>query len=93
MKLTLRDLLATRLTLIWALLVGATLASWAIGHGFGLQGRAAASAAVIIVAFVKARYVIREFMELRQAPRFMRIIADVWAMVVCSLLLALYFAA
>jgi len=70
-------------------LVAATLISWGFGHGRGLDPRAA-GIAVIIIAFLKIRYVILDFMELRAAPLVMRMAAEAWCIVVCSTLLLLY---
>jgi hypothetical protein len=63
--------------------------SWGFGHGRGLHARAA-GIAVIIIAFVKIRYVILDFMELRTAPLGMRIAAEGWCILVCSTLVFLY---
>jgi hypothetical protein len=70
-------------------LVAATLVSWGFGHGWGLDPQAA-GIAVIIIAFVKIRYVILDFMELRTAPLGMRVAAEAWCIVVCSTLVLLY---
>ncbi len=69
--------------------MAATLTSWGLGHGRGL-GTHAAGVAVIIIAFVKIRYVILDFMELRTAPLGMRVAAEAWCIVVCSTLVVLY---
>ena len=68
--------------------MGATLLSWAFGHG-RVDPRAA-GIAVIVIAFVKIRYVILDFMELRTAPLGMRVAAEAWCIVVCSTLVLLY---
>ncbi len=70
-------------------MVAATLVSWGFGHGRGLDPQAA-GIAVIIIAFVKIRYVILDFMELRTAPLGMRMAAEAWCIVVCSALVLLY---
>lgn len=82
-----------RITLIWALLLAATLVSWAVGHGFGLRSHAAASVLVIAMACVKLRYVALDFMELRNAPRAMRFAAEGWVAALGGLLVILYFVA
>ncbi|MFT3792242.1 MAG: cytochrome C oxidase subunit IV family protein [Rudaea sp.] len=73
------DLLRSRLTSIWFLLVAATIASWALGHGFGIHDHRIVGVIVIIVALVKVRFVLLDFMELRHAPNWMRIVAEAWA--------------
>lgn len=84
-------LLGARTTRVWALLVAATLLSWEFGHGIGLHGRAA-SVAIIVVAFVKLRYVMLDFMELRAAPRVMRHAAEAWMLACCAVLVGLFLA-
>jgi Prokaryotic Cytochrome C oxidase subunit IV len=88
-----QTLLRSRVTAIWILLVAATGVSWALGHGMGFSSIRAASSAVIVVAFIKVRFVIQEFMEIRTAPRFMRVIAETWLVAICAVLLALYWTA
>jgi hypothetical protein len=85
-------LLQTRVTLVWLLLVGATVLSWEMGHGAGFHELRYASVAIIIVAFIKVRFVIMEFMEIRTAPLFMRVIAQVWLVAICATLITLYLA-
>jgi len=64
-----------RITLVWLALVAATLISWGFGHGRRMDPRAA-GVAVIIIAFLKIRYVLLDFMELRSAPLGMRVAAE-----------------
>lgn len=83
-------LLRNRVTLVWFILVAATAASWEFGHGVGFSDIRYASIAIIVIAFVKVRFVILDFMEIRHAPVPMRIVGEVWAVVVCSVLVLLY---
>jgi hypothetical protein len=85
-------MLQTRVTLIWLLLVAATILSWEMGHGAGFHELRYASVAIIIVAFVKVHFVIMEFMEIRTAPLFMCVIAQVWLVAICATLITLYLA-
>ncbi|PWR20948.1 cytochrome C oxidase subunit IV family protein [Zavarzinia compransoris] len=71
--------IVSRISAIWLFLVLATLASWEIGHGLGFQDHRASSAAIIAVAMLKVRFVIRDFMEIRHAPLAYRLVADLWA--------------
>lgn len=73
-----RVLVLHRLSAIWLILVLATIASWEIGHGLGIEDRRLASVAIIIVAMVKVRFVALDFMELRDAPLPFRIAANLW---------------
>ena len=83
-------LLRTRITAIWFLLVAATALSWEMGHGVGFDDVRHAGVAIIAVAFIKVRFVILDFMEIRNAPLFMRIIAEVWVVVICTTLIVMY---
>lgn len=80
----------TRTTLIWMLLVGATMLSWAFGHGVGFSSPRAAGAAIIVVTFIKVRFVMLDFMELRSSPRWMRVTAQAWMLVISSSLIVLF---
>lgn len=83
-------LLRDRITWVWLLLVGATLLSWELGHGFALTNLDHVRVGILAVAFIKVRYVILDFMEIRHAPRAMRLAAEIWTLVVCLALIALY---
>lgn len=82
-------LVRNRVTLVWFLLVVATAASWEFGHGVGFDSIRHASIAIIVIAFVKVRFVILDFMEIRHAPLPMRIVGEVWGVVVCTALVVL----
>lgn len=81
-------ILIGRHTLVWALLAGITAASWAMGHG--VSDTRAAGAIILALAFVKARMVIREFMEVGDAPLPLRIITDLWVGGACALLIGMW---
>ena len=83
-------LLRTRITLVWFVLVAATALSWEMGHGVGLHDLRQASVAIIVVAFIKVRFVILDFMEIRHAPIWMRIVGEAWTVLVCAALVLLY---
>ena len=83
-------LLRNRTTLVWFILVAATMASWEFGHGVGFNDVRYASIAIIVIAFIKTRFVILEFMEIRHAPVAMRIVGEVWGVVICAALIVLY---
>lgn len=69
--------------------MAATLISWSFGHGETFSPRTA-GIAVIVIAFIKIRYVILDFMDLRSAPLGMRLAGEAWCIVVCSTLVLLY---
>jgi len=75
---------------VWLVLVGATLASWSLGAAHWLNGPRVATVAILLVAFFKVRLVGLHFMELRSAPVGLRLAFEIWAVVVCSVLVVLY---
>lgn len=83
------QLFANRISVVWLILVGVTVLSWEAGHGM-ISNLDLARAAVIGVAFFKVRYVILDFMEIRHAPVAMRLVGEIWALVVCTALIGLY---
>jgi len=86
-----RSLLLHRVTVIWLLLIGATLLSIEIVSGLIPGGSTRAmTIAVLIVAFLKVRFVGLEFMELRYAPALARLVFEAWLVVLCVALIALY---
>ena len=84
------DFLRRRITAVWLLLVVATAASWELGHGFGFDEVRVASAAILVIAFIKVRYVILDFMEIRHAPWAMRLVGEGWLIAVCGGLVYFY---
>lgn len=79
-----------RITAIWLVLILATGLSWAAVHGWGAHlGARGVTALVIAVAFFKARLIMLDFMELREAPVPFRLFVELWAVVVCGALIAL----
>lgn len=84
------NILRSRATLIWLMLVTATLISWSMNEGLGFSNHRIASVAVILIAFFKIFFVMMDFMELRGAPLFMRAIAGTWITVVGTTLCSLF---
>ncbi|MBT8340354.1 MAG: cytochrome C oxidase subunit IV family protein [Desulfatitalea sp.] len=85
-----KALILSRVTLIWLILAGATLLSWEMGHGAGFDDIRYASTSIIAIVFIKIRFVILEFMELRHAPVPVRVAAEAWVVVVGTVLIVLY---
>ncbi len=84
-------LLRNRITLVWLGLVVATCLSWETGGDLAFTGDGRnLGAIVLIIAFVKVRYIILEFMELRHAWLGMRLFAEAWCLVVCVAVLFLF---
>ncbi|HWF54201.1 MAG TPA: cytochrome C oxidase subunit IV family protein [Solirubrobacteraceae bacterium] len=84
-------LLKSRVSLVWLGLIIATLISWRIGTDHGVHAHLATTI-VLLVAFVKVRFVGLYFMELRDAPLPLRGIFEGYCLVVCTTLIVLYLA-
>lgn len=79
--------LGERVTQVWLLLVVLTAISWWLGGtDSGVLGGVAA---LLILAFFKARLIALHFMELRTAPVWLRTAMETWVLGVCLLLLFL----
>jgi caa(3)-type oxidase subunit IV len=85
---------ATRaITYAWAVLTTITIASWwlAPGHSGGVAiPNVAITVAVVVLGFVKGRLIIRYFMEVRSAPRWLRVTTDAWLAVLWLGILVTY---
>jgi hypothetical protein len=82
-------LFCNRVTVVWLALVVATGLSWESVH-LGAAHVRLLTSAVLVVAFVKVRYIGLEFMDLRHAPLALRFIFEAWVTVVCAALLVVY---
>jgi caa(3)-type oxidase subunit IV len=72
----------------WLVLVVATIITWYLGE-VGAAGTSAI-VAMLLIAFVKGRLVILDFMELREAPLMWRLLLEGWLILVSSLILLAY---
>jgi heme/copper-type cytochrome/quinol oxidase subunit 3 len=72
-----RAVFANRSTLVWLCLMMLTIVSRGLGRGM-IANIAHARIAILMLAFVKVRYIGLEFMELRNAPRATRAAFEVW---------------
>lgn len=80
-------------TLVWTLLMLATGISWWMGAGgsaFFVPDIKILTAILIIIAFIKVRFVMGYFMEVRHAPLALRLACDVWIVGVGGAMIALY---
>lgn len=88
-----RALAFQRATVSFGLLILATgLSFWlTVGHGAAVlhEREAVLWTQVIILAFIKVRWVLLDFMELRSAPVKLRALFEFWAAAVACLLIAL----
>jgi hypothetical protein len=78
-----------RLVWVWLGLVFATIASLFISKDTATIGSLAGLGAITI-AYIKVRFVLREFMELNHAPNWMAYLADTWVLASVILLCSLY---
>ena len=85
-----------RLLVAWLVLVAITIMYLWIDHSADDSGVLVASTAVtvtaIFLALVKFRIIMREFMDVRHAPQFLRRLTDLWIALIAVALLATYFA-
>jgi hypothetical protein len=90
---TLPPLLRTRTTAVWLALTLATLLSWSLGghHTLGMSNsHALAAISILLIAFIKIRFVGLYFMELRGAPPLLRNMFEAYCVVVCATLATMY---
>jgi hypothetical protein len=81
------------LTLVWLALAAVTLLSWwlAPAHADGPAGASVPiTLAVIVLGAVKCRLIIRYFMEVRRAPRWLRTSTDAWLLVLWAAVTGIY---
>jgi hypothetical protein len=84
---------ARRTTLTWLALCILTIGSWWLAPGHQV-GAATASVpvtlAVVTLGVIKGRMIIRTFMEVRFAPRWLRLSTDAWLVVMWGSILGIY---
>jgi hypothetical protein len=84
-------LLRTRAVAVWLILVGATIGSLTLVEAFRSPTmNRTVSTVVIAVAFIKVRFVGLDFMELRRAPFALRLVFELWLIVIGGTLIILY---
>jgi hypothetical protein len=80
-------------TYAWIILSANTILSWwpAPSHARGAGAVASAPiTAVILLGFIKGRMIIRYFMEVRTAPRWLKLFTAAWLTAVWVGILAIY---
>jgi heme/copper-type cytochrome/quinol oxidase subunit 4 len=83
------ELLRKPVTIVWAALMLATCAStWLLSKNSVTPE--VATVAIMLIAAVKVRLVIRYFMEVRRAPLALRFICDGWLIAVTALIMTVY---
>jgi hypothetical protein len=77
---------------IWCVLAAITLASLESIHLKGwLPDARFQGAGVLILAFIKVRLIMLDFMEVRRAPIGLRIVIESWVIIACGGLIVLLF--
>ena len=82
-----------RLFAVWLVLVGITLTYLWIDHavgGGGLRASTVVTVAAVVLALVKVRIIMREFMEVRHAPALLRRLTDLLVVVMGAAMLVTY---
>ena len=85
-----------RLFVVWLILVAISLAYLWIDHA-AIAWRIPTASTVVTVAaiclaLIKVRIIMREFMEVRGAPRFLRRLTDFWVVLMGVAMLGVYLA-
>jgi hypothetical protein len=85
------NLIRTSTTAIWLLLVVATCISWWFGESPNAdQYRIVTTVSVLFIAFIKIRFVIMHFMEVRHAPFVLVVLCNAWVILVFLAVSGLY---
>jgi hypothetical protein len=83
------ELLRKPVTIVWAALMLATIAStWLLSNN--AVAPEVATVAIMLIAAVKVRLVIGHFMEVRRAPVALQLVCDGWLLAVTALILTVY---
>jgi heme/copper-type cytochrome/quinol oxidase subunit 4 len=83
------ELLRKPVTIVWAALMLATVATTWLLSGNSVTP-AVATVAIMVIAAVKVRLVMSHFMEVRRAPLALRFVCDGWLLAVTTLILTVY---
>jgi hypothetical protein len=90
----LKTILRDRLTYVWAALSAITVLSWWLAETARHQGHLVASTPVTIgilaIGFVKARFILQSFMEVRTSPTWLRRFCDIWLVIFWGAVLVIY---
>ena len=79
-----------RVTWRWALLSVLTVVSWGLAATSRYTPDTALTIVVLAIAAVKTRFVIRQFMDVRAAPHWLRRATDAWLAVLMAAIVGLY---
>ncbi len=90
---SMKSLLQGPFVAVWCVLIAATMITWYLGSDHGIPNHHVATVVILLVAFVKVRFVGLYFMELRDAPALLRGIFEAHCILVCSALVVVYLTA
>jgi hypothetical protein len=82
--------LEKRLAIVLLALSAVTVLSWWLAGDAALQSNATITFAVLVIAALKVRIIVMEFMEARHAPALLRRFTDAWLVLLVSVLLVIY---
>jgi Prokaryotic Cytochrome C oxidase subunit IV len=85
-----KGLLRGPFMVVWFVLIAATLLLWYLGAEHGVRDARLATVLILVVAFIKWRFVGLYFMELRDAPVPLRVIFEAQCVAVCAVVLGVY---
>ncbi len=80
------------LALVWLVLVAITVLAWCLtpeNRGDGSVSDSVLVSVISALGMLKSRLIIRHFMEVRTAPRWLRVGTDVWVVVLWAALLGI----
>ncbi|OMC37375.1 prokaryotic cytochrome C oxidase subunit IV family protein [Mycobacterium sp. GA-1841] len=80
-------------TQTWLVLVAITVGSWWLApaqYSSTLAASVPITVLVLALTLVKSRLIIRQFMEVRTAPRWLKLATDGWLVVLFGAVLAIY---
>ena len=84
---------AARTTAVWAALSAITVVSWFLApahHAEPVTASTAVTIAVLVLALIKTRLIIQEFMEVRTAPTWLKLATDGWLAVLFGAIVVIY---
>jgi len=83
------ELLRKPVSIVWAALMLATIAStWLLSNNSVTPE--VATVAIMLIAALKVRFVITHFMEVRRAPLALQFVCDGWLLAVTAVILTVY---
>lgn len=84
----------SRLFLAWLLLSAITILAWWIGmrhDGTPLQPQASVGLSAMAITLIKVRIIMREFMDVKDAPKKLKHITDLWLILFILIMIVFYF--